>query len=337
MQNRGWFLDAKRNLELKEMPMPVPNDNEVLIKLAANGICGSDIHFYLDGRLGHKVVEQPYVPGHEASGVIAGAGKNCKGIKEGDNVVLEPGTPCYRCKLCKEGRYNMCRDMHFLSSPPINGTLCEYVTLPYDLVFPMPDGLTLEIASLAEPAAVGIHSVARARMSMWGVTGIIVGVGPIGLMTLQAFKAAGGGKAICVDYIDKRLEAAKGLGADVVCKPGDPLLEKAGDVVFECAGSTDATKLLIDHTKRGGSIVQVGWPEDTKVALDVASVMDNELTYTGIYRYSNCYEAAVKWLGDGRIKADGVITNRYPFEEADKAFIWAANNKETSVKTVVLN
>lgn len=337
MQNRGWFLESVRNLKLREMPMPEPKEGQVLIKMGANGICGSDIHFYADGKLGHKVVTDPYVPGHEASGTIAGVGKGCKNVKEGDRVALEPGTPCYRCELCKESRYNMCRSMHFLSSPPVNGTFCEYVVLPYDLVFKLPDSLSLEVASLAEPAAVGIHAVKMAKASMWGVTGVIVGVGPIGLMTLMAFKAAGGGKAICVDYIDKRLETAKALGADVVCKPGDPILNGAGDAVFECAGSTDATKILISHTKRGGSIVQVGWPEDTNVALDVASMLDQELTYTGIYRYANCYGPAVTWLGDGRIKSEGVITHRFGFEECDKAFEWAANNKETSVKTVVLN
>ena len=337
MVNRGLFLDADHSLKIKEMPMPEPKEGEVLIKIAANGICGSDIHFYADGRLGHKLVERPYIPGHEASGVIAGVGKNCKHLKEGDNVALEPGTACFTCKFCKEGRYNMCRDMHFLSSPHINGTMCDYVVLKEHLAFRIPDSLSLEVASLAEPAAVGIQAVARARASMWGVTGVIAGVGPIGLMTLQAFKAAGGGKAICVDYIDKRLETAKALGADVVCKPGDPVLENAGDVVFECAGSTDATKALIGQTARGGSIVQVGWPEDVEITLDVARIIDQELTYTGIYRYANCYDAAVAWLGDGRIKSDGIITHRFPFEDAVKAFEWAANNKEISVKTVVLN
>jgi len=337
MLNRGLFLDADHHLQIKEMPMPEPKEGQVLIKMAANGICGSDIHYYVDGKLGHKHVTTPYVPGHEASGTIAGVGKGCKYLKEGMRVAIEPGTPCGYCDFCKAGRYNMCREMHFLSSPPINGTLCDYVVLPEHLAFPIPDTLSLEDASLAEPAAVGIHAVNQVRGNLLGISGVIVGAGPIGLMTLQAFKAAGGGKAYCVDYIDKRLEAAKVLGADVICKPGDPVLKKAGDAVFECAGSTEATKGLIEKTKRGGSIVQVGWPEDIDVAIDIASLLDQEITYTGIYRYANCYPAAVTWLGDGRLRSEGVITHRFSFEEGAKAFEWAANNKKASVKTVILN
>ena len=335
--NRGWFLDAKRSLHLKDMPMPEPKEGEVLIKMAANGICGSDIHFYADGRLGKKVISTPYVPGHEASGIIAGLGKGCTNLREGDHIAIEPGTACWVCPLCKSGRYNMCESMHFLSSPPINGTFCEYISLPEHLAFKIPDSLSLEDASLAEPAAVGIQAVSQAKTSVWGATAVVVGVGPIGLMTMLAFKAAGGARLICVDKIDKRLEIAKALGADIVCKPGDPCLIGVGDVVFECAGSTEATENLIEKAKRGGSVVQVGWPEDIRVSIDVTALLDQELSYAGLYRYANCYQPAVSWLGDGRIRSDGIITHRFKFEETDKAFEWAADNKETSIKTVVLN
>lgn len=337
MPNRGWFADTKRNLVLNDMPMPEPKEGEVLIKIAANGVCGSDIHFYLDGKLGKKKIDTPLVLGHEASGTVAGVGKGVKRLREGDRVVLEPGIPCGECRLCKEGRYNICSEVRFFASPPIHGSLCDYVVLPEFLVFPIPDALSLEVASLAEPAAVGIQAVKQAKTSVWGATAVIVGLGPIGLMTLMAFKAAGGGKAICVDYIDKRLETAKTLGADKICKPNDPSLVDSAQLVFECAGSTEATEKLMEKVQRGGSVVQVGWPEDVHVAIDIAALLDLELNYAGLYRYANCYETAVAWLADGRLKSEGVITHRFPFEEADKAFEWAANNKETSVKTVVLN
>ena len=337
MKNRGWFLNGKLDLQLKDMPMPEPKEGEVLIKIAANGICGSDIHYYEDGRVGNHIVTEPYVPGHEASGTIAGVTKGCGNFKEGDRVTMEPGIGCGVCSLCKSGRYNACAEMHFLSSSPINGTFCEYVSLPYHLVFKIPDALTLEDASLAEPAAVGLQAIRQARMNMFGVTGVIVGVGPIGLMTLQAFKAAGGGKAICVDHIDKRLDAAKRLGADVVCKPLDPILEGAGDVVFECAGDNDATKALFGHVKRGGTVVQVGFPQDVHIPIDTDMLMRKEIFYAGLYRYANCYDAVVTWLGDGRMRSEGLITHRYSFDECDKAFDFATNNKAIAVKTVVIN
>jgi len=339
MQNRGWFADTKRTLVLNDMPMPEPKEGEVLVKMAANGICGSDIHFYLDGKLGKKKIDSPLVLGHECSGTVVGFGKGgtAKGLKEGDRVVLEPGIPCGVCKLCMTGRYNICPHVRFFASPPVHGSLCDYVVLPEFLVFPIPDKLSLEAASLAEPAAVGIQAVKQAKTSVWGATAVIVGVGPIGLMTLMAFKAAGGGKVICVDHIEKRLQTAKALGADVVTKPGDPSLVGAAEIVFECAGDTEATEGLMEKVQHGGSVVQVGWPQDVRVSVDISALLDLELNYSGLYRYANCYETAVTWLADGRIKSEGVITHRFPFEEADKAFEWAATNKETSVKTVVLN
>jgi len=336
MPNRAWFLDSPRSLKLKEMPMPEPKSGEVQIKIAANGLCGSDIHFYLDGKLGSFKVTEPYVPGHEASGTVSAVGKGCKHLREGDKVALEPGIPCGLCKLCKEGRYNLCAEVIFMSAPPINGTFCEYVSLPEHLAFKMPDNLSLEVASLAEPAAVGVQAVKQAKANLWGLTGLIVGAGPIGLMCLQAFKAAGGGRAICVDFVEKRLEIAKTLGADMVCKPGDPALSAVADVVFECTGSTKATEQLFSHARHAGSIVQVGYPQDSHVSIDITRMMDLELNYTGVFRYNNCYDAAIAWLADGRIKSEGIITHRFPFEEADKAFEWTANNKESSIKTVVL-
>ena len=337
MKNRGWYLEKPKVLNLKDMPMPEPKENEVLIKIAANGICGSDIHYYLDGKVGGDVFDRPYVPGHEASGTIAGVAKGCKDIKEGDRVTIEPGIPCGVCDLCKQGRYNVCYDMHFLSSCPINGTFCEYITLPYRFAFKIPDRLSLEDASLAEPAAVGLQAVKQARSNLYGLTGIIVGAGPIGLMTLQAFKAAGGGVAISVDHLDNRLEVAKNLGADVVCKHLDPRLQMAGDIVFECAGDNDATKALLGYAKRGATIVQVGWPQDVHVPLDIDTILRKEVYYAGLYRYANCYDAVVTWLGDGRIKSDGFITHRFPFDECDKAFEFASYNKEIAIKTVVLS
>jgi len=335
--NRGLFLDAQHNLELRECPVPEPGDGELLIKIQANGICGSDVHFYKEGKLGNFKVTVPYIPGHEASGIVAATGSGVMNFKEGDNVVIEPGFPCGKCSFCKIGRYNLCPHVKFLSAPPINGTFCDYLVAPESFVYPMPAGMSFETAAIAEPTAVAIHAVNRACFRN-GADGVVVGTGPIGLLTLQAFKAAGGGRVYCVDINSKRLEIASKLGADVTINPLESGIPKdVGDVVFETAGSTSATAQLFSIAKVGGTVVQVGWPGDNVVNMNIADFLDKELNYYGVNRYANAFPTAICWLADGRIATDGIITHRFPLSRADEAFRFAAQNPDEAIKIIVYN
>ncbi|MFV0399359.1 MAG: alcohol dehydrogenase catalytic domain-containing protein [Oscillospiraceae bacterium] len=337
-KNRKLYLDETHRLWLEEEEIPTPGPGEVLVKIFANGICGSDVHFYHEGKLGVFTVDRPYVPGHEASGTVAGLGEGAKRFQVGDKVVVEPGIPCGRCKSCKEGRYNLCPDVVFLSAPPIDGTFCDYITIDENFLFPVPGGLSMELAALAEPAAVAIHAANRAHFRA-GDTGVIVGAGPIGLLTLQAFKAAGGGQAICVDLIPSRLELAKKLGADRVWNPSTDgeVPSELGEVVFETAGSSVTTAQLFRIARRGGKVVQVGWPNGNVVALDVAMMMDKEIDYIGLNRYANVFDTALTWLADGRIGGEALITQRFSLKEAPAAFDWALNHAAETVKVMVLN
>ncbi|MBR2403528.1 MAG: NAD(P)-dependent alcohol dehydrogenase [Lachnospiraceae bacterium] len=336
--NRKLYLNENHQLYLVEEGMPEPKENEVLIQIKANGICGSDVHFFHEGRLGNFVVDRPYVPGHEASGVVVKNGSKAGIFQEGDRVVIEPGIPCGHCKLCKEGRYNLCPDVEFFSAPPINGTFCDYICVNENFLFEIPDSLSFEDAALAEPAAVAIHAVRKAEFKA-GATGVIVGMGPIGLFTLQAFKAAGGGKAICLDILESRLEKAVAFGADEVIntKTCDRELENIGDVVFETAGNKVTTAQLFDLARPGGSVVQVGWPNGNIVEMNIAKMMDKELTYRGINRYANVFDTAVIWLEDGRIPAKEMITQRFPLSQAKEAFEWALNHPNETIKVIVIN
>jgi len=335
--NRCLYLDSEHNLTIENREIPKPEPNQVLVKVAANGICGSDIHFYLDGRLGNFVVTQPYIPGHEASGTIVACGSAARKFEEGTRVVIEPGVACGHCKLCKIGRYNLCPNVIFLSAPPVNGTFCDYLCIDENYVFPISDTLSFADAALAEPLVVAIHTANRARIRL-GETGVIVGAGPIGLLMLQAFKSAGGGHAICIDLHSNRLDAAKKLGADEVIVPdSDCDLESIGDVIFETAGSSVATKQLFKMARVGGRVAQVGWPDGNIVELDVATFMEKELDYIGVNRYANGYETAVRWLADGRIKTDGIITQKYSLEDAPAAFKWAHEHPQDTIKVIVEN
>lgn len=334
--NRRAFLDPDHQFTIKEEKIPVPKADEVLIRIKANGICGSDIHFYREGRLGNFVVDRPYVPGHECSGIIVEKGSDVKGFSKGEPVVIEPGIPCGTCRYCKEGRYNLCPDVVFLSAPPTNGTFCDYIAIRSDMVFPIPQTLPFEEAAMVEPVAVGVHAVSRARFRN-GDTAVVVGAGPIGLLTAQAFKAAGGGEVICVDFNQFRLGLAQKIGIDQVAVPGDSGLNGAADVVFETAGAGKATASTFDYCRPGGCVVQVGWPGGNIVEMNIATFLDKELDYVAVNRYANAYPAAIRWISDGRIDVKDLITGRYQLEQIAEAFADSSQNPDKVVKTIVVN
>jgi len=336
--NRMAYLDAKRRITLREEPIPRPGPGQALVELKANGICGSDLHFWSEGRLGSFVVTRPYVPGHEACGVVAELGEAVGGLRVGDRVVIEPGVPCGRCSYCRGGRYNLCPDVVFLSAPPINGTFCDYIAIRSDALHPLPERMSFEQGALVEPAAVGVHAVNRAGACS-GMTAVILGCGPIGLMTLQAFKSAGGARATCIDKIPSRLQRALALGADAVVPAGqdDAYLTDAADVVFETAGSVSATAAAFRYASPGGTVVQVGWPEENLVSMNVADLMAKELAHLGVNRYANAFPTAIAWIADGRIRADEMITHRFSLDEIAEAFRFAHENRQDVIKAIVVN
>ena len=335
--NRCMFLDADHQFTMRECEIPIPADDEVLVRIEANGICGSDIHFYAEGRLGNFVVTVPYIPGHEAAGTVAGMGSSVKGLSPGEKVVIEPGIPCGRCSVCLSGRYNLCPSVVFLSAPPVNGTFCDYVCVRQDFVYKVPNEMPLEYAALTEPAAVAVHAVNRAGF-INGKEGLIFGAGPIGLLTLQAFKAVGGGRTICVDMMDNRLDLALSLGADEVinAKSGVEIANLA-DVVFETAGSPVTTAQLFTAARVGATVVQVGWPAGNEVKMNIADFLDKELNYVGVNRYANAYPAAIRYINDGRINVKPLITHTFGFDKTQEAFRYAKENPNQVIKVVVRN
>ncbi|MCX7047567.1 MAG: NAD(P)-dependent alcohol dehydrogenase [Candidatus Sumerlaeota bacterium] len=357
--NRKAYLDANHHIEVRKEETPRPGRGEALVAIKANGICGSDIHFFHEGWLGNFVVTKPYLPGHEASGEVVEAGEGVADFKPGDRVVIEPGIPCGRCRHCRGGRYNLCPDVVFLSAPPVDGTFCDFLTIRADMLHRMPEGMSFAMGALAEPAAVAVHAVNRGAVRN-GETAAILGCGPIGLLTLQAFKAAGGGRAFCVDTIASRRKMAEELGAEKTFDPSEAAehprdaaehpreaaehpreaaehLRDAADVVFETAGSATATAAAFGIARAGGRVVQVGWPEKTHVALDVAGFIEKELDYIAVNRYANAFPAAIAWLADGRIRGDILITHRFPFDQVAEAFQFALDNKADAIKVMVIN
>jgi len=313
------------DLRVEEIDKPEVQDEEVMIKVKANGICGSDVHFYKEGELGPFVVNEPYVPGHECSGEIVDLGRKVKGIERGDRVVVEPGIPCRKCEFCKEGKYNLCPEVVFLSAPPIDGTFSEYVSIPYDFVYKIPSSMTYWEGALVEPAAVGVHACNRAGVTA-GNSVAVLGVGPIGLLTLQAAKSFGATQILVVDILDQRLNMAGELGAhstinateeDVTQRILEAIEGKGIDIVFETAGSIQTSQLAVKVAKRGGTVVHVGWANSKKFEYNIAEVMEKELDIIGINRYANAFSTTINLINDGKIKVKPLITHDFKLENID--------------------
>ncbi len=344
-------LHGIRDIRLESREIPIPKANEVLVKIARVGICGSDLHYYTDGHIGQYVVEAPLILGHESAGVIAAVGSDVTNLEIGDRVSLEPGMTCGTCYHCKRGRYNLCPDVVFMATPPVDGAFAEYVAWRSDFVFKIPDQVSLDAAALLEPLAVAVWAVQRAGIGM-GASVAIFGGGTIGCMTVQAAKAAGATTIIVVDLEPFRLEFAASLGAThtINARAGsvleqiraitEPLNGLTGssagvDAAFETAGALITCRQTIEAVRSGGVAVLVGLPPDPMVSLDIVAAASREVDIRGQFRYANCYPAALALVSTGRVNLDKMITQRYALKDTKAAFEFAEKEKNASLKVMI--
>ena len=329
--------------EIQERPIPEPKDDEVLVKIENVGVCGSDLHYYESGRIGNFIVEYPFVLGHEAGGTVVETGKNVKKIKVGDRVALEPGKTCGKCEFCKSGRYNLCPDVIFFATPPVDGVFQEYVAHEEGLCFKIPDNMTTEEAALIEPLAVGMHVASQGDAHL-GQTAVVTGSGCIGLMSLLSLKARGVSRVIVVDVMDKRLEQAKKLGADYVIngKKEDTvqrileITDGSGfDLGIETAGSEITASQQIKAAKKGATIVFVGYSPSGEMTLPIGMALDKELNFKTVFRYRNMYPMAIDAVASGKIDVKGVVTHYFKLDDIQEALTACVEDKANIVKGVI--
>ncbi|CAI8049829.1 Sorbitol dehydrogenase, partial [Geodia barretti] len=213
--NLSLVLRGPGDLQLEQRPVPKPARGEVLLGMRSVGICGSDVHYWTHGRIGDFVLTSPMVMGHEASGKVVAVGDGVKDLKPGDRVAIEPGVPCRTCPHCKDGRYNLCPDMRFCATPPVDGSLAQFYCHPADFCYKLPENVSYDEGALLEPLSVGVHACRRAGVAL-GSHVLVCGAGPIGLVCLLTAKACGATSVIITDLDAGRLEVAKKLGADHV-------------------------------------------------------------------------------------------------------------------------
>lgn len=326
-----------------EREIPQPADNEVLVKLEYVGICGSDMHYYETGRIGDYVVEPPFVLGHEPGGVVVEVGKNVTHLKVGDRVALEPEKTCGHCEYCREGKYNLCPDVVFFATPPVDGVFQEYVAHEAALCFKLPENVDTLEGALIEPLAVGFHAANQGGAHA-GQTAVVFGAGCIGLVSMMALKAEGVSRVYVVDIMQKRLDKAMELGAtgvinsmntDVQEEIGRLTEGKGVDLVIETAGMEVTTRQAIHVTKKGATIVLVGYSKTGEMTLPLSLALDKELTFKTVFRYRHIYPMAIEAVASGKVNLKGIVSNIFNFDDIQAAMDKSVSDKANIVKSVV--
>ena len=330
-------------MELTERDIPSPKDDEALVKIEYVGVCGSDLHYFEAGGIGANIVKPPFVLGHEAGGTVVEVGKNVKHLKPGDRVALEPGKPCGKCIFCKTGRYNLCPDVVFFATPPVDGVFQEYVAHEADLCFKIPDNMDTMEAALIEPLAVGFHAANQGGAHI-GQTAVVTGAGCIGLVSMMALKAMGVTKVIVVDVMQKRLEKALELGATAVINGREQdtvqavleLTDGMGpDLTIETAGSEITTSQAIHFAQRGSTIVLVGYSASGMENLPMGLALDKELTFKTVFRYRHIYPMAIEAVSSGKVNLKGIVTNVFTLDDIAEGMVRSVTDKADIVKSVI--
>ncbi len=337
------ILNKPLDLVMGDVPDPgAPGPGEVRVRVGAVGICGSDVHYYEHGRIGDFVVRAPMVLGHETAGVVDAAGQGVRHLKPGDRVAMEPGVPCGSCPTCREGRYNLCPDVRFWATPPVHGSLAEYVVHPAGFSYRLPDGMSLAEGALMEPMAVGVHSCNRGRVQPGDVVAVN-GAGTIGCVTALAALAYGASQVIVADVVPERLARAKSLGATGVVDArreslADAVLQathgRGADVGVECSGHPDGVKTLVKAAAPGGRVVLVGMGAQP-VPVDTVAAMAKEVDLLPVFRYRNVYPAAISMVASGRVKVETLVTDRFRFADAVTAFDYARKPRPDTCKVMI--
>ncbi|XP_076457687.1 sorbitol dehydrogenase-like isoform X2 [Babylonia areolata] len=344
MENVGAVLHGPMDLRMEKIKQPIIAENDVLLSMGSVGLCGSDLKYWKSGKCGRFELRQPMVMGHEASGTVMSVGAKVTSLQPGDRVAIEPGVPCRKCKLCRHGRYNLCPDVRFCATPPVDGNLCRFFSHPADFCFKLPEEVSLDEGAMMEPLAVAIYTCRRADVTS-GSNILICGAGPVGLLCMMVAKSTGASSVVITDIDDHRLSMAKSLGADHVIKvkTRDPeelanqvqdVLGCKPDATLECSGTDFSMAAGIHATESGGSVVLVGRGSPTP-QLPITLAATREVDIKGIFRYANCYPTALSILQSRAFDVTPLITHHFSLHETLRAFETAVTPETRAVKVMI--
>jgi L-iditol 2-dehydrogenase len=322
-----------------QVPKPQVNPGEVLIEVKTCGVCGSDVHVW---RGKHPFTSYPIIQGHEFAGLIASVGKGVAGLSPGRKVTVEPSLVCGKCYPCRHGKYNICDNLKVMGFQT-DGCHRNFFAVPAQKVIPLPDEMSFEAGAMVEPTAVGVHAVKKAALKE-GSTAVILGAGPIGLLTMQVAKGLGAAKVMITDIVDFRLKAARRLGADCVVNAYHQDIPTAvnqefgkdgADLIFECVGAEQALETAIQTARKGSRIIVVG-VVGGRPPLSIGLLQDRELEMIGTLMYmQEDFLTAIDLINSGKVTPEEMITNRFKFGDLPQAYREADENKDRNLKVMV--
>jgi L-iditol 2-dehydrogenase len=329
---RAAVLVEPGRIELEERPIPALEPDDVLVRVSSVGVCGSDTHYYRHGRIGDFVVREPLVLGHEAAGTIVAVGAAVDPSRAGERVSIEPQRPDPDTEETRRGDYNLCPHMRFYATPPVDGALCDYVTIGAAFAHPVPDSVSDDAAALCEPLSVGIAAIRKADVD-GGSRVLIAGAGPIGIVLTQLARAYGATEIVVSDPDATRRERARDFGATTTIDPTAESTADAGvDAFIDASGAAAAVVDGIRAVRPAGRVVLVGLGAET-MELPTQVIQNRELVLTGVFRYANTWPIAIALVQSGRVDLDAMVTAHFPLEQTAAAL--DSDRTPGSVKTVV--
>lgn len=330
----GCVIHGRGDLRVEELPVPLPGPGQALVAVRYGGVCGSDLHYWRHGGVGDFRLREPMLLGHEVVGTVVAYGEGASGPLAGTAVAVHPATPCGRCPECVDGRRNVCRDTRYLGSaarfPHVQGGFAARVVVPADQLRPLPAGLDLRRAALAEPLSVALHAVRRAG-DVAGRHVLVTGAGPIGCLVVAAAKAAGAAGVTVTDLLPAALEYARAAGADTVVRADEP--DDAGwpaevDVAIEASGVAAGLDTCLRLVRRGGVVVQLGMLPPGHSPFAGNLVVSREIELRGAFRFDTEFDAALELLAvEGSF--DGMVSAVLPVRRAEEAFALAADRSRS--------
>jgi L-iditol 2-dehydrogenase len=337
-------LTGIRKMEMTEVPMPeIINEHDVLIKMKTLGVCGSDIHYYISGRINDQIVKYPFAVGHEGAGVVEKIGKAVSRVKPGDKIAIDPAMPCLKCSQCKSGRQHTCENLKFLGCPgQAEGCLSEYMVMPEHSCFKISQNMSFDQAALSEPLSIGLYAT-KISVPLKNTNMGILGFGPIGMSVLLAAQLQNPMNIYVSDKINERLQIAKNQGAKLALNPDKENIVKQItedipgllDVVFECCGKQEAVDQAIDLLKPGGKLMIIGIPDFDTWTFNVEKLRRKEINIQNVRRQNNSVQETLDYLNSGKINVDKMPTHRFHFKDTQKAFDLVAGYKDGVMKAMI--
>ena len=340
----AFVLTGLNQMKMVKVPKPqITDPGQVLVRIISVGVCGSDIHYYTDGKIGSQVVEYPFTVGHECSGIVEQVGTGVHKLKPGNRIAIDPAMPCFQCDQCKSGRFHTCRKLKFLGCPgQAEGCLSDFIVMPETSCFPIDDSVSFDEAVISEPLAIGYYAVKLAGRLKNKNIGIL-GFGPIGMSVLLPALIENAGNIYVTDKIDARLGIADKCGASWTGNPDNTDIVKditskepaLLDFVFECCGKQEAVDQAIKLLKPGGKLLIIGIPEFDRWSFPTDDFRRKEIVVQNVRRQNECTHAVLELISDKKVDVNLMITHHFPFNKTDEAFELVAGYKDGVMKAMI--